>query len=133
MDVHSYMIVILLSFIECSLCTKDCINCFTSIFSFDPSNQGGTVTLQQRRREVKELNQVHLCSIRTKLKFKFLFHTPSLTQHAVLYLFVFTDQGWQTMPVRGMMMQVPTKGLSPQNSWLLVQTQAARPVPWYLV
>ena len=41
MDVHSYIIVILLSFIECSLCTKDCINCFTSVFSFGPSYQGG--------------------------------------------------------------------------------------------
>ena len=39
-----------------------------------------------------------------------LHFTSSLTQHAVLHLFVFTDQGWQTVPARGMMMQVPKRG-----------------------
>ena len=39
-----------------------------------------------------------------------LHFTSSLTQHAVLHLFVFTDQGWRTMPAGGMMMQVPKRG-----------------------
>ena len=56
---------------------------------------------------------MHVVSIRADLNLGFYSKAPSLTPHALLHLFIFTAQGWQTMPARGMTMQVPTEGLVP--------------------